>query len=104
MASTLHGHPAVVTPAPTRRAPASLPHIVYEREPGAASRPVPAGYCRREPEKTVLYQVVARHLETFLEEARQRSESGAGYPAFIERELRRYLDCGQLSRGWDITD
>jgi len=41
--------------APAAAAPAPLPVIVYEREPGAASRPLPPGYRRREPEKTVLY-------------------------------------------------
>ena len=82
------------------RGPAPLPALVYEREPGAASRPLPAGYRRREPEHTVRNKVVREHLETFLAEARAHSESGAGYPAFVEHELRRFLDCGQLSRGF----
>ena len=38
------------------------------------------------------------HLETFLEAARERD--GEGYPAFIEREFRRYLECGLLARGF----
>jgi len=78
---------------------ASLPAIVYEREPGAASRPLPPGYRRREPEKTVLYGVVREHLETFLADARAASPSGAGYPAFVEKEFRLYLSCGQLPHG-----
>ncbi len=82
------------------RVPAPLPAVVYEREPGAASRPLPPGYRRREPEATVLHAVVREHLESFLAEARAHSESGAGYPAFVEHELRRFLDCGQLSRGF----
>jgi hypothetical protein len=94
----------VVPPAPTGQAAAALPSIVYERELGAAARPLPAGYRRREPEKTVLYQVVREYLETFLDEARQRSESRTGYPAFVEREFRRYLSCGQLSGGKAVTD
>jgi len=82
------------------RTPALLPALVYEREPGAASRPLPAGYRRREPENTVLHAVVREHLETFLAEARAHSESGAGYPAFVEHEFRKYLNCGVISRGF----
>ena len=78
------------------RVPAPLPAVVYEREPGAASRPLPPGYRRREPEQTVLHAVVREHLETFLADARAASPSGAGYPAFVEKELRRYLSCGLL--------
>jgi hypothetical protein len=33
---------------------APLPPIAYESEPGAASRPLPPGYRRREPEKTTV--------------------------------------------------
>jgi hypothetical protein len=82
------------------RGPAALPALVYEREPGAASRPLPPGYRRREPEATVLHAMVREHLESFLANARAASPSGAGYPAFVEHELRRYVDCGQLSRGF----
>ena len=53
---------------------------------------------RREPEKTVLHAIVRDHLETFLEEPRQRD--GHGYPIFLEREFRRHLDCGLLQRGF----
>ncbi len=77
-----------------------LPAIFYERESGAASQPVPAGYRRHEPEKTVFYSVVSEHLETLLYDARQQDESGTGYPRFVEHEFRRYLDCGLLSRGF----
>ena len=77
-----------------------MPHIDFEREPGAASRPVPRGYQRRTPETTALYAVIRDNLETFLDDARQRSMTGLGYPEFIEKEFRRYLDCGILSRGF----
>ena len=77
-----------------------MPAVVYEREPGAASQPVPGRYRRREPEKTVIYRVVQHNLEDLLQEAAARSDSGAGYPAFIEHEFRRYLGCGQLSGGF----
>ncbi len=55
-------------------------------------------YRRREPEHTVLHAVVREHLESFLEEGRAGSDEG--YPAFIEREFRRYLDCGLLCHGF----
>jgi hypothetical protein len=70
----------------------------YERHPGAASAPLSEGYRRREPEKTVLHGVVREHLETFLAQARRLH--GEGYPRFIEREFRRYLDCGLLCHGF----
>jgi len=82
----------------SRRANAPPPRIQYERHAGAASAPLVTGYRRREPEKTVLYAIVRDHLETFLDEPRRRD--GDGYPAFLEREFRRYLDCGLLARGF----
>ena len=63
----------------------SLPHIDFEREPGAASRPLPRGYQRRTPETTALYAVIRDNLETFLDDARQRSVTGLGYPEFIRK-------------------
>ena len=56
---------------------------------------------RREPEKGALYQVLAQHLETFLERARGAAPEGeAGLPWFVERELRAYLRCGILAYGF----
>jgi hypothetical protein len=43
---------------------------------------------------------VREHVETLFDEARGRSESGFGYPRFVEHEFRRYLDCGLLSGGF----
>ena len=54
-------------------------------------------YVPRNPEKAVLYSVVAGHLETFL--ARQR-ERDRVVPRFVEEELRAFLDCGVLARGF----
>ena len=76
-----------------------LPAVAYEREEGVASRPLPRSYRRREPERTALHRVVRENLATLLDEARARSPDGSGYPAFVERELERYLACGILSRG-----
>ena len=77
----------------------SLPAIVYEREPGSASRRPPASYRRREPEKSSLHRVVRENLATFLVEPRL-VEPYTGYPPFVEREFERFLGCGLLSRGF----
>jgi len=69
--------------------------------PPPGSQPTRApGYPQRRPERSVLYQVVAEHLETFLQEARDRTEHGFGYPRFIERTFRRYLACGIFAHGF----
>ncbi len=83
-----------------RPLPDGLPAISYERTPGAASLPAPRPYRRCEPEKTAMYALVREHLETLLDEARRSSDSGDGYPAFIERKFRLFLHCGLLSRGF----
>jgi len=60
--------------------------------------PVAVGrYRRREPESTVLYQVVREQLETFLA---RREERGHPVPRFVERELRGFLECGILAHGF----
>ncbi|MGH7822585.1 MAG: transposase zinc-binding domain-containing protein, partial [Candidatus Binatia bacterium] len=47
----------------------------------------------------MLHHVLREHLETFLEEARARG-SGEGLPVFVERELREFLSCGVMARGF----
>jgi hypothetical protein len=47
----------------------------------------------------VLHHVVSEHLETFLAEARLRG-GGEGLPRFVERELREFLTCGSMNRGF----
>jgi len=47
----------------------------------------------------VLYQVLAEHLETFLENV-HADPARQALPRFVERELRKFLDCGVLSRGF----
>ena len=54
-------------------------------------------YQRRTPKTTVLYRVVQQNLETFLACAR---EHGRVVPRFVERELRAFLDCGLVCRGF----
>ena len=61
-------------------------------------RPVPYG--RRRPEQTALYQIVQQHLETYLALAREDDWNVQRVPAYVEREFRRYLECGILAYGF----
>jgi Transposase zinc-binding domain/Putative transposase len=72
----------------------------YEREDGAALRPLPLGHRRREPEKRLLHQRVCAHLDTLLAERRADDPDGHGLPAYVEQEFRRFIDCGVASRGF----
>jgi hypothetical protein len=61
--------------------------------------PAVATYEPRDPSCTVLYKVVAEHLETFL--ASLNAEPDAkGLPAYVEREFYDYLQCGILAHGF----
>ena len=64
------------------------------------STPSADAYRPRRPESTVLYRVVREHLESFLQDGRQRTEHGFGYPAHVEKTFRRFLSCGLLSQGF----
>jgi len=68
------------------------------RHAATASRT--AVYQPRRPERTVVYQVVQGHLETWLEETRSRDPDGEPVPAYIERDFRQYLTCGILAHGF----
>jgi len=48
-------------------------------------------YAPRRPEETLLYEVIAQELETFL---RRQQERDRPVPHFIEQEFRSFLDCG----------
>ena len=78
---------------------ASQPIETWERRHGAALGALPR-YRRREPEGTLLHAVVRDRLEPFLAAAHDRSPSGRGLPGHVERDLRAYLDCGILARGF----
>ena len=71
---------------------------LYERTSGAAGQPL-AGYRRREPERTVLHELVARYGQTMLSEVRAADPEGGGLPRHVERELAAYLRCGLLAHG-----
>lgn len=72
----------------------------YLRHPGALKRPIHPAYQRRKPEETALHGIVRRNLNACLAQAQERSQHGFGYPAFVEREFEKFLDCGQLRRGF----
>jgi hypothetical protein len=65
-------------------------------EATASNKSGSTAYTRRVPEDIVLYGVVSNELPTFLSHAEQ---SGRSVPAFVERELSRYLECGILAYG-----
>ncbi len=69
----------------------------YECAPGAARRPLGTTYARRQPEKSVLHEVLGEHLESFLEEL---ACEGRYLPRYVVEELRRFLPCGLLSEGF----
>jgi hypothetical protein len=89
-------------PSSLTQAAQASPPIFYERYPGAASKPLPKQfqYRRREPEKTVLYEIVRRHLETFLAQGYLQTEDGVGYPSFVEKTFRAFLLCGLTQAGF----
>ena len=59
-----------------------------------------AVYRRRRPERTPLYHSVLGHLETYLALTREGHTDGDGVPPYVERELRRYPECGILAHGF----
>jgi hypothetical protein len=79
------------------------PTQIWERCSGDARAPLSRDR-RREPEKTLLHALVRENLEPFLAAARERSPSGRGFPAHVERDLRAYLDCGMVPvRQWVLS-
>lgn len=62
--------------------------------------PGPRAYHRHRPERTPLYQVVQDHLETWLAHHHDAWPDERPVPAHIEREYRRYLECGILAHGF----
>ena len=61
--------------------------------------PAVATYEPRDPSRTVLYTVIADHLETFLASLDADPEA-TGLPAYVEREFYAYLRCGILAHGF----
>lgn len=57
----------------------------------------PPGYRPSDSQDSPLVRVLRAHLDDFLEQV--RGEAG-GLPAFVERQLRALIDCGDLCRGF----
>ena len=60
-------------------------------------------YKRHEPEKTLLYQTMAEHLESWLAK-RQADSSRTPLPEFVTKELRGFLRCGVLQYGFVMAN
>jgi len=98
---------AFATPA-TRARPA-IPAFLFMARSSLSRQVVPdierssverrqRAYERHRPEETLLYRLVAEHLETFLVESREKHDRPL--PTYVERELRAYLRCGILAHGF----
>jgi hypothetical protein len=61
--------------------------------------PAIATYEPRDPSQTLLSQVVADHLETFLASL-DADLDARGFPAYVEREFYNYLQCSVLAHGF----
>src|SRR3989442_1147719 len=61
--------------------------------------PAVATYEPRDPSRTVLYHVIADHLETFLASL-DADPDAAGLPAYVQRVFSAFLRCGIRARGF----
>ena len=76
---------------------------VYEKFEGAAFQQLSragGNYQRHEPEKTVLYQLVADEFNTFRDRCFEFGDTCNGLPKFVLDEFERYLKCGILAHGF----
>src|SRR5215510_14197127 len=65
----------------------------------------PPAYVPRDPSQTLLYQVVADHLETFLASL-DAAPDAKGFPAYVQRAFYDYLSAASsrmVSSGWAVT-
>jgi Transposase zinc-binding domain/Putative transposase len=66
---------------------------------GARMAPAVATYEPRDPSRTVLYKVIAEHLETFLASF-DADPDAKRLPDYVQREFYDYLQCGILAHGF----
>ena len=59
-----------------------------------------AQYRPRHPQRSVLYRCVQQYLQTWLAHCREGRDEAWSVPEYVEREFRRYLECGILARGF----
>lgn len=64
----------------------------------SAAGTAPARYEQHRPEQTVLYRIIAEHLETYLRHVSEQHERGL--PKYVENDLRAYLQCGIHAHGF----
>jgi hypothetical protein len=60
----------------------------------------PTQYRPRRPSRSVLYRCVQEHLESWLAQCCDGHHDDGPVPPYVEREFRRYLDCGILAHGF----
>src|SRR5215813_5796862 len=72
--------------------------ILFLLAVGVRMAPAVPTYAPREPSGTVLYHVIAEHLETLLALLADDPEA-TGLPAYVQRELYDYGRCGILAHG-----
>jgi hypothetical protein len=78
------------------RPAAAWPRSDPERPRTLVVRDITASYYeRRRPERTLLHRLVSEHLDTFLATFREAHDKPL--PRYVEKELRAFLDCGDLS-------
>jgi len=75
--------------------PASKPCASRVRAPAHCTQ----RYRARKPENTPLYQVAKHHFETRLALKRAGEAWEDMVPAFVERDFRKYLQCGHFCHG-----
>jgi hypothetical protein len=68
--------------------------------PGQEGRARTGVYRRRRPERTVVYRLVQEYLETWLVHKREADPDGDPVAAYVERDFRKFMDCGILARGF----
>ena len=73
-----------------------MPCASRERAPAHCTQ----RYRARRPENTPLYQVVQHHLESWLALKRTGDPWEDTVPAFVERDFRKYLQCGLYCHGF----
>jgi Transposase zinc-binding domain/Putative transposase len=90
--------PSGTGPAPYKRAESHGRRLAHDRRCAPPRGHVAAPYLPRRPTETVLYKLVRQNLESFLAYARERYDGGL--PRYVQHEFRRYLACGDFSRGF----
>ena len=66
---------------------------------GIRMAPAVPTYAPRDPSRTVLYHVIAEHLETSLASCHDDPKA-TDFPAYVQREFYDYLQCGILAHGF----